>query len=146
MIPPKKTPLLSGEKSELLTGVGQGGYKYDKQITWFTKDMVLNTIKERWVFHSFYIKVHKILWNSEFNWFKYNKVDCEEAVFDMYKSRDLGDLVGYLFQASIEGYTIRYVSTDTLTGIYLQKSRDFSTNIDADVIDAIIKKIGDCNK
>ena len=137
MIPPKKTSLLLGEKSELLTGIGQGGYKYDKQIQWFTKDMVLNTIK-KWGFHSFYIKVHKILWNSEFNWFKYNKVDCEETAFDMYKSRDLGDLVGYLFQASIEGYTIRYVSTDTLTGIYLQKSRDFSTNIDDEVLTTLV--------
>ena len=56
----------------------------------------------------------------------------------MYNHKDLDDLVGYLFQASIEGYTIRYVSTDTLTGIYLQKTKDFSTNIDDEVLTTLV--------
>lgn len=86
MITHKKTPLFADEKFELLTGekfkfltvVRRGQYKYyndeklkffkklvvpnpyeyDKQMSWFTKDMVLNTIKERWDFYSFYIKVN----------------------------------------------------------------------------------------
>lgn len=158
MITHKNTPLFAAEKFKLLTEVRRGQYKYyndeklkflkdpvvpnpyeyDEQMSWFTKDMVLNTIKERWDFYSFYIKVNKILWNSEFNWFKYDKVDREETIFDMSKCGDLDDLVGYLFQAPIEGYTIRYVSTDTLTGIYLQKSRDFSTNIDEEVLTTLV--------
>lgn len=140
-IRPKKTQLYDGEKLELLHG-HLSSYKYDEQMPWFTKDRVLYILKEKWdiysFYTSFYIKVHKILWNSDFAWFRYDKVDCEEATFDMYKSRDLDDLVGYLFQASIEGYTIRYVSSDTLTGIYLQKTRDFSTNIDDEVLTTLV--------
>ena len=56
----------------------------------------------------------------------------------MYNLKDLDNLVGYLFQASIEGYTIRYVSPDTLTGIYLQKTNDFSTNIDDEVLTTLV--------
>ena len=141
IIQPKKSQLYDGEKLELLHG-HLSSYRYDEQMPWFTKDKVLYILKEKWdiysFYASFYIKVHKILWDSEFAWFRYDKVDCEEATFDMYKSRELDDLVGYLFQASIEGYTIRYVSSDTLTGIYLQKTRDFSTNIDDDVLTTLV--------
>lgn len=135
MMKPQKTPLCAGEKVELLSGpIHLHGY--NNPMPWFTKDKVLFTIKWRWTFYSFHIKVHKILWDSEFAWFRHDKVDCEETTFDMY--RDLDDLVGYLFQASIEGYTIRYVSPDTLSGIYLQKTRDFSTNIDDEVLTTLV--------
>ena len=138
MMKPQKTHLYDGEKVELLHGIVQGSYKYNEQMPWFTKDKVLFTIKWKWDFYSFHIKVHKILWDSEFAWFRNDKVDCEETAFDMYRSRDLDELVGYLFQASIEGYTIRYVSADTLSGIYLQKTRDFSTNIDDEVLTTLV--------
>lgn len=137
MMKPQRTTLYAGEKAELLFGPIHL-HEYNNPMPWFTKDRVLYILKEKWDFYSFYIKVHKILWNSESAWFRYDKVDCEEATFDMYKSRDLDDLVGYLFQASIEGYTIRYVSSDTLTGIYLQKTRDFSTNIDDEVLTTLV--------
>ena len=138
MTTPKKTWLYDGEKLELLHGVVRGSYKYDEQMPWFTKDRVLYIIKEKWDFYSFHIKVHKILWDSEFTWFRHDHVDCEETAFDMYNLKDLDDLVGCLFQASIEGYTIRYVSTDTLSGIYPQKTRDFSTNIDDEVLTTLV--------
>jgi hypothetical protein len=64
----------------------------------------------------------------------------------MYKFKDLDALIGYLFQASIEGYTIRYVSTDTLTGIYLEKSGDNTTNIDGEVISALIESVKEANE
>ena len=135
MMKPQKTHLCSGEKAELLFGpIHLHGN--NNHMQWFTKDRVLFTIKEKWDFYSFHINVHKILWDSEFAWHRYDKVDCEETAFDMY--RDLDDLVGYLFQASLEGYTIRYVSSNTLTGIYLQKTKDFNTNIDDEVLTTMV--------
>jgi hypothetical protein len=139
-----KSNLWAGEKSELLHGP-LDSYTHE-QMPWFTKDRVLFTIKEKWYFESFYIKVNKILWNSEFAWFRNDNVECERVAFDMYKGRDLDDLVGYLFQASIEGYTIRYVSPDTLTGIYLQKTRDFSTNIDDEVLTTLADVVNAANE
>ena len=137
MIKYGKSNLWVGEKSELLHGPFHS-YKSPDRMPWFTKDKVLFTIKEKWDFSSFNIKVSKILWNSEFAWFRNDNVECERVAFDMYHLKDLDELVGYLFQASIEGYAIRYVSTDTLTGIYLQKTSDFSTNIDDDVLTTLI--------
>lgn len=132
-----KPNLWAGEKSELLHGPLHS-YTHE-QMPWFTKDRVLFTIKKKWDFESFFIKVSKILWdNSESSWTKLDDVECEKVAFDMYNRKDLDELVGYLFQASIEGYTIRYVSTDTLTGIYLQKTRDFSTNIDDEVLTTLV--------
>lgn len=131
-----KPYLGSGEMSELLYGPLHS-YTHE-QMPWFTKNRVLFTIKWKWNFESFYIKVSKILWDSESSWTKLDDVECEKVAFDMYNSKDLDDLVGYLFQASIEGYTIRYVSTDTLVGIYLQKTRDYSTNIDDEVLTTLI--------
>lgn len=132
----EKSYLCDGEKSELLHGLLHS-YTHE-QMPWFTKDRVLYILKEKWGFSSFNIKVNKILWDSEFAWFRYDDVECERVAFDMYNRKDLDDLVGYLFQASIEGYTIRYVSPDTLTGIYLQKTRDFSTNIDDEVLTTLV--------
>lgn len=146
MIKYEKSNLWEGEKSELFCGPFHS-FRYSDPMPWFTKDKVLFIIKEKWDFDSFHIKVNKILWDSEFAWFRHDKVDCERATFDMYHLRDLDELVGYLFQASIEGYAMRYVSTDTLTGIYLQKTTDFSTNIDDEVLTTladVVNKYCDC--
>lgn len=136
MIKYGKSNLWAGEKSELLHGPLHS-YTHE-QMPWFTKDRVLYILKEKWDFSSFNIKVSKILWNSELAWFRNDNVECERVAFDMYHLKDLDELVGYLFQASIEGYTMRYVSSDTLTGIYLQKTRDFSTNIDDEVLTTLV--------
>lgn len=138
----EKSILWSGEKSELLHGPFHS-HRCTDPMPWFTKDRVLFTLKEKWDFDSFNIKVNKILWNSEFSWFRYDKVDCERVTFDMYHLKELDDLVGYLFQASIDGYAIRYVSSDTLTGIYLQKTRDFSTNIDDEVLTTLVDVVNE---
>ena len=132
-----KSNLWAGEKSELLYAPIRM-YRYNDPMPWFTKDKVLFTFEEEWDFSSFNIKVNKILWDSESNWEEFDDVECEKVAFDMYHLKDLDELVGYLFQASIEGYTIRYVSSDTLTGIYLEKSRDFSTNIDDEVLTTLV--------
>ena len=132
--------LYDGEKSMLLHGP-MLTYNHNEQMPWFTKDKVLFFVKEQWGFYSFNIKVNKILWDSESSWTKLDEVECEKVAFDMYNRKDLDNLVGYLFQASIESYTIRYVSPDTLTGIYLQKTRDFSTNIDDEVLTALVDAV-----
>lgn len=135
----EKCKLWKGEKLELLYGLF---YSYNgEKMPWFTKDKVLFTMTEKWDFDSFNIKVTKILWNSEHCWTRFDDVECEKVTFDMYNLRDLDELVGYLFQASIDGYTIRYVSTDTLTGIWLERSKDNSTNIDEDVISTLMEVV-----
>lgn len=132
-----KSNLWAGEKSELLHG-RLHSYNHET-MPWFTKDKVLHILQEKWDFTSFHIKVSKILWdNSESDWSRFDDVECEKVAFDMEKLKDLDELVGYLFQASIEGYTIRYASMDTLTGIYLQKTKDFSTNIDDEVLTTLV--------
>ena len=139
MIEHGKCKLWEGEKKELLHGTLYS-YKYIT-MPWFTKDKVLSTMTEKWDFYSFNIRVNKILWDSEFFWTQFDKVECEKVSFDMHNLRDLDELVGYLFQASIDGYTIRYVSTDTLTGIWLERSKDNSTNIDEDVISTLMEVV-----
>jgi hypothetical protein len=132
--------LYDGEKIMLLNGPFNS-YKWPDRMPWFTKDKVIYTINN-WDFSSFNIRVNKILQNGEYPWNSRNdEVDREQIAFDMYNRKDLDELVGYLFQASIDGYTIRYVSTDTLTGIYLEKSKDNSTNIDEDVLTALVEAV-----
>lgn len=131
-----KQVLYQGERAELLHGWDSSR----KTMPWFTKEKVVQTIRN-WDFSSFNIKVSKILWDSEFNWTRIDHVECERIAFDMYRLKDLDDLVGYLFQASIEGYSIRYVSTDMLTGIYLERTRDGATNIDDEVLETLVKRV-----
>lgn len=128
--------MYEGEKEELL----HGGLFWVKDQKWFTKKQVLKTFR-KWNFDSLNIKVNKILWDDVFSWSRYDTVFREQIAFDMYNLKDLDALIGYLFQASIEGYTIRYVSTDTLTGIYLERSKDNSTNIDEDVISTLMEVV-----
>ena len=132
-----KSNLWAGEKSELLYGVLS--WRYHQK--WYTKEKVIHTFKKMWDFSSFNIKVNKIFWDEDVPWKMNDTVFREQIAFDMYSLKDLDALVGYLFQASIEGYTIRYVSTDTLTGIYLERSNDNSTNIDEDVISTLVEAV-----
>ena len=132
--------LYDGEKLEILHG-SICVYKYDEFMPWFTKGKVLLTIKEKWRFESCYITVNKVLWNSEFAWFRNDNVKCEKIAFDMFNLKDLDELVGYLFQASIDGYTIRYISPDNFTGMYLERTKDNSTNIDEDVISTLMEVV-----
>jgi hypothetical protein len=134
--------MYEGEKVMLL----HGGLSWVKDQKWFTKDMVLSTMIEKWDFDSFNIKVNKIFWDEDVPWKRNDTVFRDQIAFDMYNFKDLDALVGYLFQASIEGYTIRYVSPDTLTGIYLEKSGNNTTNIDEEVISALIEVVKEANK
>ena len=136
----KKSNLMPGEKSMLIRGP-MLTYSHTETMPWFTKDRVLFAMTKNWDFDSFNIRVNKILWDSEYNWTVLDTVDCERLILDMYNLRDLDDLVGYLFRASTDGYTIRYVSTDNLTGIYLERSKDHSTNIDEDVISTLVEVV-----
>ena len=68
MIKYGKSNLWSGEMSELLHGKF---YTYNPgTMPWFTKNRVLFTIKNKWDFDSFNIRVNKILWDSDINWTK----------------------------------------------------------------------------
>lgn len=136
---------------------GRGHLHYDKMVMllhgwlarkhythWFTKKRTVHTFRKwtratRCKGDSLNIKVCKILWDKGNKWGLRDDVLCETTDFDLYHAKDLDNLVGYLFQASIEGYTIRHVSTETLTGIYLERSRDGSTNIDDEVIGTLVE-------
>lgn len=131
-----KQVLYQGEREELL----HGWDSKRKTMPWFTKEKVVQTIRN-WDFSSFNIMVSKILWDEDKPWGMADALDCEKIAFDMYRLKDLDDLVGYLFQASIEGYSIRYVSTDMLTGIYLEWTRDGTTNIDDEVLETLVKRV-----
>ena len=133
--------MYAGEKKELL----HGGLFWVKDQKWFTKEQVVKAFK-KWNFDSLNIKVNKILWDDEFSWSRYDTVFREQIAFDMYNLKDLDDLIGYLFQASIEGYTIRYVSPDTFTGIYLEKSGNNTTNIDEEVVSTLIEVVEEANE
>ncbi len=65
-------------------------------------------------------------------------VQRSDYAFDLYKGRDLDLLVGIMFQASIDGYTIRYASPNCLTGLYLERTKDVSSNIDEDVVSELV--------
>lgn len=134
--------MYEGEKVMLL----HGGLSWVKDQKWFTKDMVLSTMIEKWDFDSFNIKVSKIFWDEDVPWKRNDTVFRDQIAFDMYNFKDLDALIGYLFQASIEGYTIRYVSTDTLTGIYLEKSGNNTTNIDDEVVSALVEVVKEANE
>ena len=134
--------MYDGEKKEVL----HGGLLWRYNQKWYTKEKVIHTFKKMWDFDSFNIKVNKIFWDEDVPWKRDDTVFRDQIAFDMYKFKDLDALIGYLFQASIEGYTIRYVSTDTLTGIYLEKSGDNTTNIDEEVISALIESVEEANE
>ena len=135
----RESKLYEGEKSELLHGPL---FSHHGTVPWFTKDKVMFIMKVMWDFSSFSIQVNKILWDSESNWTKLDTVDCERVTFDMYNFNDLDELVGYLFRASIDGYTIRYVSSDnSIGGIFLERSKDNSTNIDEDVMSTLVEVV-----
>ena len=134
--------MYDGEKKELL----HGGILWRHNQKWYTKEKVIHTFKKLWDFSSFNIKVNKIFWDEDVPWERNDTVFRDQIAFDMYKFKDLDALIGYLFQASIEGYTIRYVSTDNLTGIYLEKSGDNTTNIDEEVISALVEVVEEANE
>ena len=134
--------MYDGEKKELL----HGGFLWRNDRKWYTKKEVIYTFKKMWDFSSFNIKVNKIFWDEDVPWKRNDTVFRDQIAFDMYNFKDLDALVGYLFQASIEGYTIRYVSTDNLTGIYLEKSGDNTTNIDEEVVSALVEVVKEANE
>ena len=134
--------MYDGEKKELL----HGGLLWRHDQKWYTKEKVIHTFKKMWGFSSFNIKVNKIFWDEDVPWKRNDTVFRDQIAFDMYNFKDLDALIGYLFQASVEGYTIRYVSTDNLTGIYLEKSGDNTTNIDEEVISALVEVVEEANE
>ena len=134
--------MYDGEKEELL----HGGILWRHDQKWYTKEKIIHTFKKMWDFSSFNIKVNKIFWDEDVPWKRNDTVFRDQIAFDMYKFKDLDALIGYLFQASIEGYTIRYVSTDTLTGIYLEKFGDNTTNIDEEVVSALVEVVKEANE
>ena len=114
----------------------------DENMPWLSKADVISTIREKWDFHlTHYIVVNKILWDSSSPWTRHDDVYHETTAFDMYRRRDLGELTACLFQASIDGYAIRHVSTDMLSGIYLERTQDHSTNIDEDVLSTLVEVV-----
>lgn len=125
--------LYEGEKEELLHGIGQWQHEI-----WYTKSHILSEILE-WDRYTDYVAVNKIGWEKDWDWEKYDNVPREVFVFDLHNEKEIGELLGTLFDASLEGYSIRYVSPDPLVGIYLEKRRKggFGTNIDEEITTAL---------
>lgn len=109
-----------------------------KKGHWHTKDEVIKTIRD-WDWYSNYITVSMIEWDADREpWGMEDDVQRSDYAFDLYKGRDLDLLVGIMFQASIYGYTIRYASPNCLTGLYLERTKDVSSNIDEDVVSELV--------
>lgn len=109
-----------------------------KKGHWHTKDEVIKTIRD-WDWYSNYITVSMIEWDADREpWGMEDDVQRSDYAFDLYKGRDLDLLVGIMFQASIDGYTIRYASPNCLTGLYLERTKDVSSNIDDDVVSELV--------
>lgn len=109
-----------------------------KKGHWHTKDEVIKTIRD-WDWYSNYITVSMIEWDADREpWGMEDDVQRSDYAFDLYKGRDLDLLVGIMFQASIDGYTIRYASPNCLTGLYLERTKDVSSNIDEDVVSELV--------
>lgn len=87
------------------------------------------------------IEVSKLHWNSSKEWSMNDILYRDEVVFNVSKKAGIDELVGYLFQASINGYSIRYVAKDPETGIYLQRTNTGDTNIDAEVLNALVEAV-----
>ena len=130
--------LTEGEKREVLhCGI------IPRKGHWHTKDEVLKTIRN-WDWYSNYVTVSMIEWDADKGpWGMMDDVRRSDYAFDLYKGRDLDLLVGLMFQASIDGYTIRYVSSDCLTGFYLERTKDVSSNIDEDVVSTLVELVRD---
>lgn len=66
----------------------------------------------------------------------------DEVVFNLSREQGLEELIGYLFQVSIDGYSIRYVSSDDPNiDIYLQRTQCGSSNIDDEVLTTIMEVV-----
>lgn len=133
--------LTEGEKREVLhCGIIP---RFADKGHWHTKDEVIKTIRN-WDWYSNYITVSMIEWDADKGpWGMRDDVRRLDYAFDLYKGRDLDLLVGLMFQASIDGYTIRYVSSDCLTGFYLERTKDVSSNIDEDVVSTLVELVRD---
>lgn len=133
MLKKKTMNLTEVEKREVLhCGI------ISKKGHWHTKDEVIKTIRD-WDWYSNYITVSMIEWDADREpWGMEDDVQRSDYAFDLYKGRDLDLLVGIMFQASIDGYTIRYASPNCLTGLYLERTKDVSSNIDEDVVSELV--------
>lgn len=83
-------------------------------------------------------RIRKFTWRG---WIRVNKMVVEDEwkkeVADFLMPDDKGDFMAYLHEASIQGYSIRSVAPDGLTGIYLDRTGDMTTNIDLELMEAI---------
>lgn len=133
MLKKKTMNLTEVEKREVLhCGI------ISKKGHWHTKDEVIKTIRD-WDWYSNYITVSMIEWDADREpWGMEDDVQRSDYAFDLYKGRDLDLLVGIMFQASIDGYTIRYASPNCLTGLYLERTKDVSSNIYEDVVSELV--------
>lgn len=141
MLKRRQQELTEGEKKELLhSGILP---RFADKGHWYSKEEVIKTIRN-WDWYSNYINVNLIEWDANKDpWDIGDEVPRIDYGFDVYKGNELDLLVGLMFQASIDGYTIRYVSPDCLIGFYLERTKDTSTNIDEDVLSTLVELIRD---
>ena len=105
------------------------------------KSGIINDIKKKWKYEVIdVLEVSKLHWDGEEDWSMDDILYRDEIFFDVANKDGIDELVGYLFQASIDGYSIRYVSGDP-NALYLQRTKTGDTNIDEDVLEAIVEAL-----
>ena len=151
MLKRDRQELTEGEKKELLhCGIIP---RFADKGHWYSKEEVIKKIAD-WDLRCLGrrdvcgndINVCLIEWDADKGeWSMRDDILMQEYVFDTYKGKDLDQLMGTLFQASIDGYTIRYTSRDCYDRfrLFLERTRDVGTNIDEDVLNALVELIRD---
>ena len=95
-----------------------------------SKDYVLETIR-KWKCYSHGVRLNEVIFNE-------HGKPKGKRVKMFYLPKDTGELVEFAANLSISGYRTYVISNDILGGIYFVKDKNHQTDIDADLIQALI--------
>ena len=88
-----------------------------------------------------WVRINFLLWDKDWKWNESDTVGKHEL--DFLLPNDKGALLGYMLDASMNGYSIIAAAPDPLTGLYLEKVGDkIDTNITLEVMEALDKLDG----
>ena len=88
-----------------------------------------------------WVRINFLLWDEDWKWNESDTVGKHEL--DFLLPNDKGALLGYMLDASMNGYSIIAAAPDPLTGLYLEKVGDkIDTNITLEVMEALDKLDG----
>ena len=88
-----------------------------------------------------WVRLNFLTWDKDWEWGESDFVEKREVDFVLPKEK--GYLLGYMMDASMNGYSIIAAAPDPLTGLYLEKvGNKIDTNITLEVMEALDKLYG----